>query len=174
MWLLLFVCMCYHSTSSGTNEIQQTTARQYNQMSYTPVNSALAQFNSYSKLRCIAQCARLTTTCNIALFNAVTSPRCILYSESFTAANLVSSSNYVVIDFKRNLTSAGKTTVFACTNLATERTSEVSLKRSGAKLFTLFLSQIRMHDDGDGNNVSMYWSLRLLRELSCLSLVQSP
>ena len=129
MRLFLFVCRCYHCTSSGTDELQQTIVRQYNQMSYTPVNSTLAQLSSYSKLRCAAHCARLTTTCNIALFNAVTSPRCILYSESLTAANLVSSSNSIVIDFKRNLTSAGKTGVFECTNQAKGRTRIAFRKR---------------------------------------------
>ena len=154
MRLFLFVCMCYHSTSSGTDELQQTIVRQYNQMSYTPVNPALAQLNSYSKLRCVAHCARLVNTCNIALFNAATSPRCILYSEPVTAANLISSSNSIVIDFKRNLTSAGKIATFEYPNLAKECTLIAFRKRlySGCELFILF-SQIMMH--GDENNVSL-------------------
>jgi hypothetical protein len=112
MWLFLFVYMCYHSVCSGNDGLQETIARQYNQMSYTPVSSILVQLNSYSKLCCVSQCARRTNTCNIALFNAAASPRCILYGESLTVANLVYSSNSIVVDFKRNVTSTGKTAIF--------------------------------------------------------------
>ncbi len=77
-------------------------------MSNLPTKSLLTQFNINSKTRCIAQCARLLSICNIAAFNPVSTPQWMLYSESLTIANLMPSTNATVVDFERNNSNESK------------------------------------------------------------------
>lgn len=105
-WTFSFVSIYKSDT------LMSTTARQYQHMTYVPVKSLLSQYNMLSIKRCIAQCARLISTCNIVVFNSITSPNCLLYSESFTITNLISSVRSTVINFGRNISNEGNVLIF--------------------------------------------------------------
>ena len=75
-------------------------------MNYISIKSALTTLDSSSKLRCIAHCERLFSTCNLAVFNPIVTPRCILYGEVLRATNLIPYSGSIIIDFNRNITSS--------------------------------------------------------------------
>jgi hypothetical protein len=102
MYLFVIFWVFSYTTICGSDTLLQLISQQYNQMSYLPIKSSLAQFNINSKTHCIAQCARLVSTCNIIVFNPVISPNCALYGESLTIANLILSTDNTVVDFGRN------------------------------------------------------------------------
>ncbi len=106
LWILTF------TTTRGSNTVLQTTGYQYSQMNYLPVQSALGQYNLNSKKLCVAQCARLSSTCNIAVFDSIAVPHCVLYSESLTMTNLVPSTNTIVVDFGRSNSNGGRNKMY--------------------------------------------------------------
>ncbi|UJR11857.1 hypothetical protein I4U23_016037 [Adineta vaga] len=81
--------------------LEKVKGYEYNQMNYRSIGSSLAQFRTKSKILCIAQCARLSTTCNLVIFDRTTSLQCTLLGEIFTHANLFASVDSSVIDFER-------------------------------------------------------------------------
>ncbi len=103
----LLLSICYLISTDASSAFHQMIGDQYQQMSYTPIGSTLAQFSIKSKLLCAAQCTRLFPTCNIAVFDNSINPQCSLYTEELTPANLVSSANAIVVDLRRNSTNEG-------------------------------------------------------------------
>lgn len=88
--------------------ILETTIRQHNQTRYSSTNLSVTQYDINSKILCAAQCARLISTCNIAVFNPLAIPSCSLYGESLMIANLVLDSKATTFHFGRNIISHGK------------------------------------------------------------------
>ena len=102
---LLFILIIIDG-SAGT--ILKSSGREYNQRSYLPTNISLAQYSANSKIQCVAECARLISTCNIAIFNPLITSTCSLYGESLTIANIVFASQAVTVDFARDFYIGGK------------------------------------------------------------------
>ncbi len=102
LWIFTSTVTCVSIT------LLKATGKQYNRMNYLPVQSLLAQYNVNSKQLCVGQCAQLSSTCNITVFNRISVPRCILYGESLTVANLVPSPNTIVVDFRHNNSITGR------------------------------------------------------------------
>jgi hypothetical protein len=101
VYVLLTLWLCSRIIISRSSSLQQTIGREYNQMQYLPSSSPIDQFNVGSKLLCIAQCARRSSTCNIVVFDRAVSPQCMMFNEPLVSMNLVASVNALVVDFDR-------------------------------------------------------------------------
>lgn len=87
----------------------QIIGSQYFHMNYTGTNSFVLQTSLTNKLQCFALCARQWTQCNIATYNSMSKPSCLLSNETFVTHNLVPMNNSIVIDFRRCNTKDSKT-----------------------------------------------------------------
>ncbi len=104
--ILLFWIHCVIS-SDPFAAYYQMNGNEYQQMTYNPTGSLLAQFIIKSKFLCAAQCARLFPDCNIAVFDYSVNSQCSLYTETLTPANLITFADAVVFHFNGNYRNEG-------------------------------------------------------------------